>query len=166
MNTNTNMPDRTPEQTIQVMQILAGALTGSVVMMGAVLFITKQPVIDTHLFAENIKNPLHLVLFLMGFVILLARIPLANTIFAAALESAKPQDLKSVLPLYFVPLIMKIALAEAAAIMGFVSTQTSGEATPFVILAAAAIVAIIKEFPTVDKIKERVKVLKPNLQLQ
>lgn len=163
---NSNLPDRTPEQTIQVMQILTGALAGSVIMMGAVLFITKQPVIDTHLFAENIRNPVHLILFLMGFGILLARIPLANTIFASTLESAKPQDLKSVLPLYFVPLILKIALAEAAAIMGFMSTQMSGEATPFGILAIAAIVAIAKEFPTVDKIKERVKALKPNLQLQ
>jgi len=158
-------PEVKPEQTLQVMQILSGALGASVIMLGVVLFVTVKPVFNTQLFVENMRSPVNLVLFLMGFTVLLIRVPLSNTILAAALENSKPDSMKAVMPLYFTPLILRLALAEAGAMMGFVSSQMSGEATPYAILAAAALVAIVKEVPTMNKIKERVKALKPNIQL-
>jgi hypothetical protein len=165
MNQSQNQPEVQPDQLIKIMQILTLALAGSVAMLGVVLFIAKKPVFDTQIFAENIKNPIHLILFLMGFAILLVRIPATNAVFAAALEKTKPEDLKGVLQIYFAPHILRLALAEAGALMGFMSTMVGGEATPYAVLGAAAFLSIVREMPTKEKIIEKVKTIKPNLMI-
>ena len=103
------MPQMKPEQTIVTMQILCGAMAAAVAMLAMVLFVIKKPVYDTVLFSENIRNPIHVVLFFLGVVLLLMRIPLANSLLAKALEAAKPQGLAQILPIYFTPFILRIA---------------------------------------------------------
>ncbi len=153
-----------PEQTIKTMQILCIAMGAAVGMLAVVLFVIRKPVYDTVLFSENIRNPIHVVLFFLGVVALLMRIPLANSILAKALEAAKPQGLAQILPIYFTPFILRVAMAEAAATFGFISTQLSGEVSTFIMLGAAAFVAILKEFPTLEKVKERVRAVSPQIQ--
>ncbi len=161
---NNQTPPMKPEQTIVMMQILCGAMAAAVAMLTVVLFITRKPVYDAILFSENIRNPIHAVLFFLGVVVLLLRIPLANSVLANALEKYKPQGIAQILPVYFTPFILRVALAEAAATLGFVSTHISGEVSTFIMLGAAAFVAIIKEFPSLEKVKERVRAVSPNIQ--
>jgi hypothetical protein len=165
MNQNQNSNNLNPDQFIQIMRTVSLMLSLSIVMFGIVLFVIFKPAFDTQLFAENMKNFFHLFLFLLGFVILLVRVPIANTILSRALEKNKPEDLKGALPSYFSSLILRLALAESAALMGYISSPLSKEATPFAVLAIAALISMVKEIPTKEKILERIKALRPNIQI-
>lgn len=160
MNTSQNPK---PVSQLQILQMICLSMAGSVVVFGAVLFMIKPPIYNTELFTEIMRNPLHVMLFFLGVVAILIRVPLANTLLSKALESAKPQGLEQIIPHYQTAFILRVALAESAALMGFASTLLSGEMSAFMILAGAGLVAIIKEFPTAEKLKTRVNAVKPGV---
>lgn len=153
------------QQALRIMQIFCGAMIVTVLVLGVVLFFVQKPVLDTHLFTESLHEPKQVFLFFAGVVALLIRVPLTNTILLKGLEEKQPQNLEAALPIYFAVFNMRNTLAEAAALMGFVATFLSGEASPYVILTAGALVALLKDFPSHEKMKAKLKAVRPQLQL-
>jgi hypothetical protein len=158
-------PQQVVQQRLQVMKIVTIALMAATFLYGIVLFAIKQPTINTQLFIESLHNPANLILFFAGAAVLLLRVILTNKLLTTSLHNPSVQDFRTAMPAYFVFIILRMALAESAAMFGFVLTLTTGEFSYYLILAAAALVSMIKDFPSEERAKELLKSVRPELNL-
>ncbi len=154
-----------PKQYIPLMQIVCMSMLGSIAILGVLLFLYIHPVYDINLFAEIIRQPLNAILFLMGAIILLIRVPISNSAFGKILDTEKPATIDKVYPHYYSIFILRLVSAEVAVFLGFIVTMKSGEISTFVVLAMPAAISIVKEFPTLKKVREKVKLVRPRLQI-
>lgn len=104
-----------------------------------------------------------MILLIVGVVLIAARIPVSNTLFKNALQQpGVAEDKNRLIQAYMAPFIIRLALAEAGAIAGFVAAFVHKESTGYLLLGAAAIFAILREFPSMAKIQDRAKMLMTN----
>lgn len=157
-----------PDENKAQLQVLSLIILFMIAVPGALALLSEPdmyPVYDINLFAETIRQSLNATLFLLGVFILLARVPLSNFLFGKALDKEKPTTLARIYPLYCPIFFLRVLSAGAAAAIGFTVTSKSGEISSYVVLAVPAAISIIKDFPTHKKIRDKIKLIRPRLQI-
>ena len=148
-------PYQTPEQTIMLLKILTLAMAFSIVPFAVVLVITQKWVINQALFNELITTQPTQILMIVGALIYVARVPVSTMLYKKAVEGIRLEETSKWLAAYFVPHLVRLALAEAAGLIGFIIAFQYNESTSFVVLGLAAVIGILREIPSMEKIKER-----------
>lgn len=148
-------PYQTPQQRINLLKILTFAMALSIVQLAVVLFVTKKWVINQALFNELMSTQPTQILMLVGVILFVSRVPVSNMIFKNAVKDIRIEETDKWLAAYFVPHIVRLALAESAGLIGFVIAFQFNESTSFVVLGLAAVIGIFREIPSLEKIKER-----------
>lgn len=161
-NTNSMRPVLPTDQQILVLRMIWGALFWSIILLGIVLFISGRFVLDSDRFRELTSQGAYLVFFVVGVVLLTARVFISKTLFQKAVEKLALEDSQALVQAYTVPFVLRLALAEATAVAGFVCAFVFQESTGYVILGGAAAVAVIREFPTLPRIQQLARFLLSN----
>lgn len=151
-----NTPSQDPKQLLMSMTIVTGAMIMSLVIFSFLLFQTQKFVIDQAQFQVLLENLQFQVLVGMGALLLIVRVHIANLILKATTKDIPITDTAKWLQASFTPQIVRLALADASAMMGFVAAFTFNEASAFLILGVSAAIAMLREFPTIEKLKARV----------
>ncbi len=148
-------PHQTPEQTILLLKILTFAMAFTLVPFAAVLLISQKWVIDQALFNILMTTQPTQILMFVGAILYVARVPVSNMIYKNAAAGIKIDETDKWIKAYFAPHIIRLALAESAGMIGFIIAFQYNESTSFVVLGLAAVIGILREIPSQEKIKER-----------
>ncbi|MFN8790606.1 MAG: hypothetical protein ACK5Y2_04040 [Bdellovibrionales bacterium] len=159
---NSTRPVLPADQQILVLRMIWGALFSSVVLLGVVLAVSGRFVLDSNRFRELTGQGPYLVFFVIGVVLLTARVFLSNTVFQKSVEKIALEDSSALVQAYTVPFILRLALAEATAVAGFVCAFLHEESTSYLILGGAAAAAVIREFPSLPRIQQLARFLLSN----
>lgn len=153
---NANKQNITP--TLNMMRIITFAMIISSAMLGLVLNISGKWNIDSAKFQLLLQDVSIQMPLAFGVFVLVIRTILANFIFKSGISNLqKPAENKQILGIIFTMHIIKCALAEAAAIMGFMIAQLHGESSAYVILGGAALFALLREFPSPSNLEWRLE---------
>jgi len=148
-------PYQTPQQKILVMKMITFSLSFTIIPFAAVLFMTKKWVIDQALFNELMATQPTQVLMIGAALLYVARVPISTMLYKKAVEGIKLEETDKWVTAYAAPHLVRLALAEAAGIIGFMIAFHYNESTSFVVLGLAAVIGILREIPSMEKIKER-----------
>lgn len=148
-------PYQTPEQTILILKILTFAMAFTMVPFAVVLVISQKWVIDQALFNVLMSTQPTQILMFVGAIIYVSRVPISNMIYKNAVVGIKLEETQKWIQAYYTPHIIRLALAESAGLIGFVIAFQYNESTSFVVLGLAAVIGILREIPSQEKIKER-----------
>jgi len=126
-------PYQAPKQKIMLLKILTFAMAFTMVPFAAVLFVTKKWVINQALFNELMSTQPTQILMFVGAILFVSRVPVSNMIFKNAVKDIKLEETDKWLTAYFAPHMIRLALAEAAGIIGFMIAFYYNESTSFVV---------------------------------
>lgn len=124
-----------------------------------VLFAAQKWNLNQVLFQEMMSAIEVQILFGVGVLVLVARTPIANHILKNSLQNVDFGDRLQLLKASFSSHIVRLAMAEAAALFGFVINLLHNESTSFLILGIAGAFAILREWPTYDSVKRRAELV-------
>ena len=142
-------------------------MTGAIAILGYVLKVTNHFVIDLEQFQTNLMSNQMTQIFTMSGLIMFAMhlfipnllmqntnlaprdlAPYASGTPAASTAQAKIQK-------YAAANIVRLAMLEASAMMGFLAAIMTNEATPYIVLAALGIATIFATMPSEESIREK-----------
>ena len=158
METNTNLVAKNLDsKNILTLKIISFAMLMSVAMLGGLLVFLKKWQTDTILFKLLLDRLDVMILLSFGVVLLIVRTPIANLLFKKAILDPRNNKANSIFAAITVFQIVRLAMAEAAAVIGFQISIMYGESSSFVILGGAAIFAILREFPSESALNALIK---------
>jgi hypothetical protein len=156
---NNQQPNLNPEAQLMTTRILTMAMAMSICLFGFVLFSTQKWNLNQAEFQALLSNMQMQILFGMGVLVLVLRTPFANHMLKTALQGKDINDKAQLLQLSFPSHIIRLALAEASALFGFVISFLYNESTSFLILGLAALFAIAREWPSHESFKRKAELL-------
>ncbi|MFN8846578.1 MAG: hypothetical protein ACK5V3_09985 [Bdellovibrionales bacterium] len=148
-----------PDAQLMNLRIFTAAMAMSISTLGFVLFATQKWNLNQAEFQALLSDIQVQALFGMGVILLVLRTPVANHLLKLALQGKDIQDKSLLLQLMFPSQILRLALAEASALFGFVIAFLHGESTSFLILGLAALFAMAREWPSFESLKWRAELL-------
>jgi cytochrome bd-type quinol oxidase subunit 2 len=142
---------------VQVMKIIWGALLVALLVYVGISFTMLsggQPPNWAGL--ADFSDPLRIPLITTGFISLAMSATLPKIMLVAQKrkrKSAQPMEMREMANLFFVPLIIRLALLESVTLYGFVLVQMKKDPAQIVPFAAVSIVGFLLAFPSEEKIR-------------
>ena len=165
--TNSSNQQGTPQQQVQLMRILSFFFCGSILMVAGVLSTIAFPAFDFHRFVSQIQVPMSSGLFATAVIVLSLRRFLADQVLKISIKGHRESGAIDYFRVYLMSHIIRLALAEAGVLIGFVLVITSNqkEWMGFALLVVAALMAILNEIPSYESVKAHIQHLDPQAKV-